>query len=369
MQVSEMQHRRHLLLHRLPLLQHRLDPRAIRSASFLFALGLVLLHVAPTNAEEQPAPATPSTTQTSARRIEVRLSMSRAAADALSEARIRRLFELELDDVGTLASGTGGPLGDHVAHVWLDVLSPPQVLIEVRFAERAVTRRFIAIEGLSADVSARLVAIAANELVRAQARPLRPRKEPKPRPPTAKEIELARRRAPAIVWSVGPSFSVLPPASGFLWGPSVSLGFRALGTTEHIFARWLMGTTDANSTRSLEVGLAADYRVWLGKTVRLAFGADAAFTFLRLSDVRAINGVAGMRDAWSGRAGGIIGLDVRAFRLGWIGFHVDPGVVLRPIPFEDAAGKRGNTQGFWLGFGATLQLEHLLPGFVPTTQH
>jgi hypothetical protein len=294
--------------------------------------------------------------------------MSRAAADTLSEARIRRLFELELDDVGTLAPGTGGPLGDLVAHVWLDVLSPPQVLIEVRFAERAVTRRFIAIEGLSADVSARLVAIAANELVRAQSRPIRPRKEPKPPSPTAKEIELASRRAPAIVWSVGPQFAVLPPAAGMLWGPTVSLGLRTMGASQHLFARWLMGTTAADSTRWLEVGLAADYRVWLGKSVRLAFGADAAFAFSRLGDVRAVDGIMGMRDAWSGRAGGVLGIDVRAFRSGWIGFHVDPGVVLRPVPYEDAAGKRGMIEGFWFGFGATLQIEHLLPGFVPTTQ-
>lgn len=329
-------------------------------------LSIGLLSVTSANADDQPAPTKQRTSNT--RRVEVRLSMSRAAADTLSEARIRRLFELELDDVGTLAPGTGGPLGDLVAHVWLDVLSPPQVLIEVRFAERAVTRRFIAIEGLSADVSARLVAIAANELVRAQSRPIRPRKEPKPPSPTAKEIELASRRAPAIVWSVGPQFAVLPPAAGMLWGPNVSLGLRTMGASQHLFARWLMGTTAADSTRWLEVGLAADYRVWLGKSVRLAFGADAAFAFSRLGDVRAVDGIMGMRDAWSGRAGGVLGIDMRAFRSGWIGFHVDPGVVLRPVPYEDAAGKRGMIEGFWFGFGATLQIEHLLPGFVPTTQ-
>lgn len=363
-----MQRRHHLLLYPLPLLPQRLKSPALRIASLLCGLSFGLLSVSSAHADEQPTPTKQPTNPSNTRRIEVRLSMSRAAADALSEARIRRLFELELDDVGTLAAGTGGPLGDLVAHVWLDVLSPPQVLIEVRFAERTVTRRFIAIEGLSADVSARLVAIAANELVRAQSRPLRPRKEIKPIPPTAKEIELANRRAPAIIWSVGPQFSLAPPASGFLWGPSISLGLRTMGASQHLFARWLMGTTGADSTRSLEVGLAADYRVWLGKSVRLAFGADAAFTFLRLGDVRAIDGVVGGRDAWSGRAGGVVGIDVRAFRSGWIGFHVDPGVVLRPVGFEDAAGKRGTIEGFWLGFGATLQIEHLLPGFVPTTQ-
>lgn len=309
-----------------------------------------------------------STNRNGSRRIEVRLSMSRAAADALGETRIRRLFDLELDDVGTLAQGTGGPLGDHVAHVWLDVLSPPQVLIEVRFAERPVTRRFIAIEGLSADVSARLVAIAANELVRAQARPLRPRKEPKPRTPTVKEIEFATRRAPAVVWSAGASMAVLPASSGLLWGPSISLGFRTMGASEHLFARWLMGSTNANSTRWLEVGVAADYRVWLHKSVRLSFGADAALSFLHLGDVRAIEGVSGQLEAWSGRAGGMVGVDVRAFKTGWVGLHIDPGFVLRPVSFQDRDDKRGTIQGLWLGFGLTLQIEHLLPGFVPTIQ-
>lgn len=350
-----------------PLLLQRHNFRAIFGLTFV-ASCLVLLGPTIAQADEPSTPQTKPTNPPQTRRIEVRLSMSRAAADALSEVRLRRLFELELDDVGTLASSSGGPLGDHVAHVWLDVLSPPQVLIEVRFAERAVSRRFIAIEGLSADVSARLVAIAANELVRAQSRPLRPRKEPKPPSPTAKEIELARRRAPAIVWSVGPSVAFLPPASGFLWGPSVSLGFRAMGASQHLFARWLMGSTDADSTRSLEVGVAADYRVWLGKSVRMAFGADAALSFLRLSDVRATDAVVGLRDTWSARAGGIVGLDVRTFSWGWIGLHVDPGVVLRPAPFVDAQGQAQTIEGLWLGFGVMLQIEHLLPGFGLTNQ-
>lgn len=359
------------MLHRRHPQQHH--PRHLQRLSrhlacSCIALALVVL-AAPAAAEEPATTAPKPKTHAASRRIEVRLSMSRAAADALGEVRIRRLFELELDDVGTLAPGAGGPLGDSVAHVWLDVLSPPQVLIEVRFAERAVTRRFIAIEGLSADVSARLVAIAANELVRAQARPLRPRKEPKPRPPTAQEIELAKRRAPAVVWSVGPSIAALPSSSGFLWGPSVSLGMRAMGASEHLFARWLTGTTSADSTRWLEVGLAADYRVWLGKSARLSFGADAAFAFLRLGDVRATDGISGMRDTWSGRAGATLGIDVRAFRIGWVGFHASPGVILRPVTFEQASGQRGELTGFWLGFGVTLQLEHLLPGFVPTTPH
>src|SRR5688572_24071015 len=40
--------------------------------------------------------------------LEVRLSMSPAAAEALSEPRVRRLIEIELED-GVLAPATGGP--------------------------------------------------------------------------------------------------------------------------------------------------------------------------------------------------------------------------------------------------------------------
>ncbi|MDI1477620.1 hypothetical protein [Polyangium sp. y55x31] len=316
---------------------------------------------------EGPAPATPAPAATAPRRVEVRLSISRAAAEALGgEARVRRLLEIELDDTGTLAPGPSGPLGDDVAHVWIDLPSPSEVLIEARLAERAAGRRFILIGGLNPDVAARLVAIAANELVRTQARPLRPRKAPAPRAPTPKELELAARRAPAIVWSAAPSFVFLPGSSGALWGAGASLGFRGAGVSERATARWLTGSTSADATRWFEVGLAVDYRVYLGSSVRLLFGADAALGFLHLSDVRATDGIVGTRDAFSGRAGGLLGVDVRAFGPAWLGLHLSPGAILRPTRFETRGGLGGTIEGLWLGVDLALQLEHPLVRSAPT---
>jgi len=203
--------------------------------------------------------------------------------------------------------------------------------------------------------------------VRAQAPPSRPRRQPAPRAPTAAEIELAKRRAPAIVWSAAPSFALLPAASGMLWGAGVSLGFRGAGASERAFAQWMTGSTDAGATRWLEVGLAADYRVWLGPSVRLALGADAALAFLHLSEARSIDAITGERDTWSGRAGALFGVEVRAFGPTWLGLHVHPGAILRPAPFVDASGRGGAIEGFWLGVDLSLQIEHPLPSAAPSS--
>ncbi len=310
----------------------------------------------------------PPRTAPQQRLVEVRLSLSRAAADALGETRVRRLLEIELDDTGSLASSPGGPLSDQVAHVWVDLPSPSQVVIEARMAERPVSRRFIATSDLNPDVAARLVAIAASELVRAQARPLRPRRPPAPRVPSREELDRAARRAPALVWSAAPSFALLPATGGALWGAGASLGFGALGASERIFARWLAGPTDTSTLRWFEVGLALDYRVPLHRSVRLVLGGDASLAFLRLPDARATGGVMGAREALSGRAGGALGLEVRAFGSAWASLRLSPGAVLRSTSLEDATGRRGAVEGFWLGVDLGLHIEHLIPTSAPTNR-
>jgi hypothetical protein len=281
---------------------------------------------------------------------------------------VRRLLELELDDTGSLAPSSGGPLGDQVAHVWIDLPSPSQVLIEARLAERPVSRRFITTSGLNADVAARLAAIAASELVRTQARPLRPRRPPAPRVPSPEELDRAARRTPAIVWSAAPGVAFLPSSSGTLWGAGASLGFRALGASERAFARWLAGPTDAGPLRWLEVGIALDYRFPVHRSARLVFGADASLAFLRLADVRSAGGVMGARDALSGRAGGLLGIEVRAFGPAWASLQLSPGALLRSTAFEDASGRRGAIEGFWLGVDLGLHIEHPIPRAVPTNR-
>src|SRR6185436_16046021 len=80
------------------------------------------------------------------RALELRLSMSPSAAGFLSETRVRRLVEIELDE-GVLAPGTGGPLGDYVAYVWIDRPNAAQIVIEARVGDRPVVRRGVPIGG------------------------------------------------------------------------------------------------------------------------------------------------------------------------------------------------------------------------------
>lgn len=344
------------------------DKRLQQAFAALLAALVFSLLAKPSRAEQNAKPIAPTTTQQpSTRKVEVRLALSEAAAETLGEKRLRRLFEIELDDTGSLAQGTAGPLGDQVAHVWIDQPSPSQVLIEARLAERPVTRRTITIAGLSPDVAARLVAITANELVRAQARPSRPRKPPAPRAPTAKELEAARRSAATIVWSVSPNFLYMPSVHGTLFGPGFSLGFRGKGASERVFGSWLSGPTDGGASRVFEIGLALDYRLWLSKSVRLALGAEMALDLLRFSDARSTDQIFGESTSWSARAGGLFGLDVRAWGPTWIGLHLSPSALLREVGFVNTNSHSSTLQGFGLGVGLSLQVEHLLFGSAATT--
>jgi hypothetical protein len=291
--------------------------------------------------------------------LEVRLAISAAAARALSEPRVRRLLEIELGDDGVLAPGTAGPLGDHVCYVWIDQLSATQLDVEVRVADRPVATREISIAGVGPDVATRLVAIAAAEMIRAQAQP-RPRRPPTPPRPTPAEAELALRGRPAVAFAASGYAAALPASAGGLGGPGLGLSFRALGASEELFGRWLQGAGRFGGLRWLEVGVDAEYRVWLGPRFRLAAGALASVASVQLADVSAIEGVAGERDAWSARAGATVGAELRLARSLWLGLAVEPAVLLRPVRYADAAGANGSLGGAWLGLALSLRLDRPL---------
>jgi hypothetical protein len=186
--------------------------------------------------------------------------------------------------------------------------------------------------------------------------------------PSAAEREQERRRAPAITWSAGPSFALLPGAGGTLGGTYASLGFRAFGASERAFGRWLTGSSGGNMLRWCEAGLAVDYRVWLHPSVRLSFGADASLAFLRFSNAFTADGSSGARDALTGRAAGLLGLEVRAFGQTWASLTLSPGALLRGTPYEDATGRRGAVEGLWLGIDLGLYIERPIPGSISTNR-
>ncbi len=317
-------------------------------ATAAFAADLPAAAAAPSGVSSAPA----------LRVVEVRIALSSDALTKLSEPRLRRLLEIELEGSAVLAPGAVGPLGDHVAYLWVDRPTERQIAIEVRVGERAVARRDIAAEGLTGDVAARLVAIAASEMVRDQMEPLRavPRRPPPPRRPTAEEIELASRSQPAVQLFAGADLAFLPQDAGILAGPSLGLGFRYYGISETLFARWLTGPSPSGALRWLEFGVSADYRLWLSPSFRLAFGGEAALASAHLGDARIAGGLPGERDTWSARAGGRIGAE---FHLGgplWLTLTATPGAILRPVYYESPAGK-GTLEGLWIGAGAGFHFE------------
>ncbi|MFT3767653.1 MAG: hypothetical protein QM820_19535 [Minicystis sp.] len=376
---------------RLPPHPIRPPPRPLRSAAHLLAASCSLVTITaaaappavargpaqpanPPPANAQPAPAPPSNgsappanaqpapaTPGSARTVEIRLSLSTFALRTLSEPRLRRLVEIETEDVAVLAPGASGPLGDHVAYVWVDHPSLSKVVIEVRVADHPVEHREIAVRGLAGDVIARLVAIAISEMVRAgmAPRPAPPPPPPPARRPTADELERAARIAPAVVLAPEAAVVGLPAASGVMGGAGVSLGFRSHGASESIFGRWLAGTTPGSDIRWLELGFAADYRFWLGRSFRLGLGGSAAFASVHLADATSIAADQGQRETWSARAGGLVALEARLAPSMWLGLNLEPGAILRPVRYTASAGTQGTVQGAWLGAGLALRFERV----------
>ncbi len=303
-----------------------------------------------------------------ARSIEIRLALSEQAARALSEARIRRLVEIETESFAVLAPGTVGPLGDHVAQVWVEQPTAAKVVVEVRVADRPVDRREVAVRGLAPDVAARFVALAIAEMVRAGASP-RPGPPPPPPPklaPTPDEIEHAARVAPAVVFTGGVTVAALPGASGAVAGPALAFSFRRYGVGESIFGRWLEGPTSAGTLRWLEVGLGVDYRFWVTRSFRIALGAEGAFSSVHLAGAASVEGQPGEQDSWSARAGGKLAFELRVARPVWLALDIAPGALLRPVHFTEdgtAQGTPGGTPSTlgsaWLGFGLGVHFDYV----------
>jgi hypothetical protein len=293
--------------------------------------------------------------------VEIRLTLSTFALRTLPEARVRRLVEIETEDVAVLAPGPSGPLGDHVAYVWVDQPTISKVVVEVRVGDHAVERREIAVRGLASDVAARLVAIAISEMVRAgmAPRPAPPPPPAGPKKPTADEIERAARRAPAVLFTPEVALAGLPAARGIVAGAGLTLGFRSFGASEHLFGRWLTGKAGGSDVRWLELGLGADYRFWLGRSFRIGLGGQAAFASVHLADALSIAGEAGQRESWSARAGGLLSLEAKVAPSVWLGLDLTPGAILRPVRFTDATSKAGVVEGAWLGAALAVRFERI----------
>jgi hypothetical protein len=335
-------------------------------------VGLAVLLAAARALAQVPAgaaPVEPSGGSAPQRLVEVRFALSSSAAKQLSEPRLRRLLEIELADAALLAPSAQGPLGDHVAYVWVDLAEPSTVAIEVRVGARSVERREIADAELTGDVAVRVIAIIAAEMVRAQMAPVRPpKKPPAPKPPSAEEIEAASRQVDALSWSPRVGAAFVPSAGATLFGPGFDLGMRRFGVSAHLLADLFVGPTGFGSARWFEVGLGAGYRQWVTPSLRFAGQLSASAAAVRVDGGRVVGEGPGQVDTWSARAGGTVAIEWRVQEPVWLTLGVSPSAVLRPFEVVGASGERGAFDGVFVGAALGVLFEQRAPVHVKALQ-
>jgi hypothetical protein len=247
-----------------------------------------------------------------------------------------------------------------VAYIWIDEPAPSRFAIEVRIGDRAVSRRELNLAGFPADVATRFVVVATTEMVRAQMQPLQKKRVvPEKKKPTPEEIELTSRSRPAIGVVAGLDGLWLPSAGGGLVGPTVGASFRAFGASQTLFGRVLAGHTDAGPTRLFEGGLALDYRFWLAPSFRLGLGGAASVGTVHASEAN-LDRIIGENDSWTARAGGLASFEMHLGRGAWLGLGLEPGALLRPVPYATNAGA-SSLRGASIGLKIALTFERISP--------
>jgi hypothetical protein len=297
--------------------------------------------------------------------VEVRLGVSAVAATRMAPGRLRALLELELGDAAVLAPGTQGPLGDHVAYVWID-LTQTAIVIEVRVGGRPVTRRELG-WSKSWDAAMRLVVLSAADLVRSQAKPPpAPKKPPPPKRTSPQEFEVAARDADALEVSALLGASLMPISSTWLAGPAFELALRRKRASLGVWARLGAGDGTFGLARSLEAGLGAGYRIWASPDVRFDLAARAGFVSLYLPDAIK-SGTLGTHDLQLARAGGHLAMEIRidgAPRAGplqaarWFGIRISPSALLGDVDVLRGT-QTGPVGGFGIGFELSITNETL----------
>ena len=339
----------------------------MRVVASLAAASLVAL--APAVVSAQPPGSATDASAAPARLVEVRFALSSSASKQLSEPRLRRLLEIELGDAAVLAPAATGPLGDHVAYVWVDLAEPSTVAIEVRVGARPVDRREIADAELTGDIAVRVIAIAASDMVRAQMRPIRPpKKPPAPKLPSSEEIEAASRLVDALTWTPRAAAAFVPSAGAAMFGPQIDLGFRRFGVSAHVQANLLVGPTSFGSARWFEAGLGVSYRMWATPSLRFAGGVSAAAAAVQVAGASLAGEPEGSFDTWSARAGGSVAIEWRFHEPIWLTLAVGPSAVLRPFEVQGPGGARASFEGVFIGTALGLLFEQRAPVHVKALQ-
>lgn len=315
--------------------------RALKRPSTSALVALALVSVA-WKAEAQP----PATVTTTASTDElpppsiVRVGLSDQAAAFLTEARVRRLMELELPESVHLADAAVGPLDENAVRLYVDLPEPSVVTIQVQAPGRRLEQRRVDVSGLTWDVAARVTAVAASEAVRSQIAPIRKRPS-KPKEPTDAELMAAMRDVPTVRLLGELSGAVLPSAGAGLVGSRFGIGFHQPYFFEELSLGALGGAGDHGNLRWLELSAVLGHRLFFTSRVRSELGAT--FSLARADYA---GGDAGGEGAFTLRAAAHLSLEVRPTERLWIGLELEPGAVLLPDPVA--------LQGAWLGGNLTV---------------
>jgi len=287
------------------------------------------------NATSSPASASES--------IQVRVALSKAAAKRLFTLRVRRLLDIELDGVATVEAASHGPLAGDIIRVWIDVPNPRRAVIEVRRAGRSLARHQLAIGGFPSDVAARVVVIAASEMVRVQAE-----LGQQVQPPANDNTEPSGEdEDAALAFGAGLTGLILPGTDpGLLFGSELALEHRRGISAQTLYGRWLFGE-GALRLRWLEVGAAVDVRAALSPVWRLRFGARAGGVALAIPNAALIDGAPATSD-WTARAAALVGVEAALLPSSWATLSLEPGAMLRSIAVTDREGDLDDIGGFAL---------------------
>lgn len=290
--------------------------------------------------------------------LEVRAAMSPRASEALGGRRVLRLLEIELDESTPLARRANGPLDEEIIRVWLDAPSDKVVLIEVQRTGRGVTRRKLSIGRFEPEIAARVVAIAASEMVHVHARPPR-REQPAESKPGPAATDHGDAFKTAFALTSGLNVQWMPAsAPDLVLGPEIALSHRRGPTGQELYARWLVNSYADQRLRWFEVGAGADLRIPLPEpTWRLHVGARAGGVALGLPQAELIDEAPTNPQSWSARAGALVGIEAALTGVGWLELAVEPGAILRSFEATDRAGQSQPIGGFTLNGSLALHVE------------
>ncbi len=301
------------------------------------------------SARAQPPTRQATRQATAPRRFRVRIELSKGAAKRLSALRVRRLLQLELDDLADLDATDVGTLeGDDLIRVWIDVPIDRRAIVEVRRVEGSFAVRALAIGEYPSDVAAEVVALAASEMVRVQTNV---KKTPAPLPPP---------RAPrtptdgnGVALSGGTTLITLPSSTPAVFvGPELGLELRQSAFAQRLYGRWQIGA-GRDLGRWLEFGASLEFRWNVAPRWRLHLAAKTGFVDVFLPNAARIEGE-NTAHAYTVRMAGELGLEARIAPHHWLAISVEPGAALRPLDIGYQDGAQATIGGFAFGINLSL---------------